>query len=132
MSVDALQYAPDKPAAFVEAARILRPGGRFGFFAFEVAGERVTDLPVIGVDPVEDYRPLLDEAGLSVLRYEQTPGWEWRLEAAYRAILDAEASLRAEMGETAFAALSAEVGLTLEREPYRGHVFVVAERLSSA
>ncbi|MHB8376831.1 MAG: SAM-dependent methyltransferase [Dehalococcoidia bacterium] len=36
MSVDALQYAPDKQAAIAEAARILRPGGRFVFTAYEL------------------------------------------------------------------------------------------------
>lgn len=34
-SEDALQYVPDKRAAFVEAARILRPGGRLVFSAFD-------------------------------------------------------------------------------------------------
>ena len=36
MSVDALQYVPDKTAALVEVARILHPGGRFAFVAFEL------------------------------------------------------------------------------------------------
>ncbi len=36
MSVDALQYVPDKTAALVEVARILRPGGRFAFVALSL------------------------------------------------------------------------------------------------
>ena len=41
ISVDALQYAPDKRARLKEAARILRPGGRLVFTAFEVEPQRV-------------------------------------------------------------------------------------------
>ena len=41
MSVDALQYVPDKSKALAEAARLLRPGGHFAFVAFELDTERV-------------------------------------------------------------------------------------------
>src|SRR5205823_11307432 len=54
MTVDALQYAPDKAAAFREFARIIRPGGALAFFAFELDPERARGLPVIGDDPVDD------------------------------------------------------------------------------
>ena len=40
MTVDALQYAPNKVQAFAEVARILRPGGRFAFVAFELDPSR--------------------------------------------------------------------------------------------
>lgn len=56
MTVDALQYARDKRKALVEVARILCPGGRFAFVAFELDAERVAGLPVWD-DPVSDYRP---------------------------------------------------------------------------
>jgi ubiquinone/menaquinone biosynthesis C-methylase UbiE len=36
-----LQYAPNKAQAFAEVARILRPGGRFAFVAFELDQSRV-------------------------------------------------------------------------------------------
>lgn len=52
MSVDALQYAPDKRSALDEMIRVLRPGGRLAFIAFEVDPSKVTGLPVLGVDPV--------------------------------------------------------------------------------
>jgi ubiquinone/menaquinone biosynthesis C-methylase UbiE len=74
MSEDALQYVPNKGAAFREMARILRPGGRLVFTAFELERERVHGLAVLGDDPVDDFRPLLEAEGLSVERYEEVPG----------------------------------------------------------
>ena len=71
MSVDALQYAPDKRAACQEVSRILQPSGRFAFTAFELDRERVAGLPVIGADPIDDFRPLLEESGFRVEVYEE-------------------------------------------------------------
>lgn len=128
MSVDALQYAPDKRAAIREFARLVRPGARLAFFAFELDPERSRDLPIIGDNPVEDYRPLLDEAGFRVLAYEETPRWHDRLFAAYGAVIDAQQALREEMGEIATAAMLSEMTVTLQRDIYRGRVFALAER----
>jgi ubiquinone/menaquinone biosynthesis C-methylase UbiE len=126
LSLDALQYAPSKQAAFNEAARVLKPDGRFVFTAFEVVPDRVTDLPVLGDDPVDDYQPLLERAGFDVKSYEETGGWNERLTAAYEAILQHADALEREMGSDAYAALSLEVALTLERKPYRRRVMAVA------
>src|SRR5438093_421057 len=128
MTVDALQYAPDKAAAFREFARIIRPGGALAFFAFELDPERARGLPVIGDDPVDDYRPLLRDADFEVLHYEQTPNWHDRLFTAYRAVIDAQEVLREEMGVPATAAMLSEMTLALERDIYSGRVFAVAER----
>lgn len=128
MSADALQYAPDKQAALDEAARILRSGGRLVFACFEVDAERVAGVPALGVDPVADYRPLLDAAGFVVTAYAETPGWRERLTAAYQAIVDAKVALMAEMGEAAYASLHGEVALTLHLRPYRSRVLVAASR----
>ena len=128
MSVDALQYAPDKSAALREFARIVLPGGRLAFFAFELHPARAQGLPVIGEDPVDDYRPLLDEAGFRVLQYDETPRWHDRLFAAYGAVIEAQEALREEMGEMAMAAMLSEMTVTLERDIYSGRVFAVAER----
>jgi SAM-dependent methyltransferase len=128
MSVDALQYAPDKTAALREFARIIRPGGTLAFFAFELHPERARGLPVIGDDPVDDYRPLLLDAGFDVLQYDQTPDWHERVFAAYGAVVDAQAVLREEMGGPATAAMLSEMTLTLERDIYSGRIFAVAER----
>jgi SAM-dependent methyltransferase len=128
MSADALQYAPDKQAALDEAARILRPGGRLVFACFELDPDRVAGLPVLGTDPVNDYRPLLEHAGFDVASYGETPGWRIRLTAAYQAIIDEETALTTEMGATAYGALLGEVSLTLQVNPYRRRILATATR----
>ncbi len=128
MSVDALQYAPDKQAALNEAARILRPGGRLVFACFEVEAERVAGVPILGTDPVGDYRPLLERAGFDVLSYAETADWRQRVTGAYQAIVDARPPLTDEMGAAAYGALLGEVSLTLRLQPYRRRVMVSAKR----
>jgi ubiquinone/menaquinone biosynthesis C-methylase UbiE len=126
MSLDSLQYVPDKRATFSEVARVLRPGGRLAFTAFEVDPARVRDVPVLGTDPVSDYSTLLRDAGFTVDTYEETPGWQERLVAAYSAVTAAEPELRPELGDSAMDALLLEMSLTLQIEPYRRRVFVLA------
>lgn len=131
MTIDALQYAPDKTAAIREFARIVRPGGRLAFFSFELDPQRAEGLPVIGDDRVSDYRPLLEANGFEVLSYEQTPQWHERLSAAYRGVIDAQEALKEEMGPLAMSAMLSEMTLTLDRDLYCGRVFAVAERKTS-
>jgi SAM-dependent methyltransferase len=126
MSLDALQYVPDKRMTFSEVARVLVGGGRFAFTAFEVDRDRVRDVAVLGVDPVADYSALLREVGFVVDAYEETPGWHERLVAAYRAVIAAEPMLRAEMGDAAMDALLLEMSFNLQVEPYPRRVFAVA------
>jgi SAM-dependent methyltransferase len=128
MSLDSLQYVPDKRATFSEVARVLIQGGRFAFTAFEVDPVRVRDVPVLGVDPVSDYSAVLRDVGFTVDTYEETPGWHDRLVAAYSAVIAAEAELRPELGDSAMNALLLEMSLTLQLEPYQRRVFAVARR----
>jgi 2-polyprenyl-3-methyl-5-hydroxy-6-metoxy-1,4-benzoquinol methylase len=128
MSIDSLQYVPDKQAAFAEIARTLKPSGRMAFTAFELDAETVTGFPVLGEDPVGDYRPVLEDVGLTVETYEQTPGWEERLTAAYSAVIDAEALLRPEMGDAAMDSYLLEMSTTLALKPYKGRAYVVARK----
>ena len=128
MSEDAMQYVPDKRAAMAEAARILRPGGRLVFTAFELDAERSAGLPAWGTDPVGDYRPLLTEAGFSVDTYEEIAGWPEPLTATYSALLDSGEQLKREMGEIAAQALFLELTMTLQQKPYRRRVLAVATR----
>jgi len=128
MSVEAFQYAPDKRRALAELHRVLRPGGRLGLICFEVDPAKASGLPVLGVDPVADYQPLLVQAGFTIDTYEETPGWEARVYAAFGAIVDASDALTAEMGERAASGAIAEAMLTVAMKPYPRRVLVVAAR----
>ena len=128
MSEDAIQYAPDKRAFAVEAARILRPGGRFVFTVFEVDPERAALLPGFNADPVADYRPLLTDAGFEIDIYEEVFGWPEPLTSAYAAVVAASATLEQEMGEVATRALILEMSMTLQQKPYERRVLVAATR----
>jgi SAM-dependent methyltransferase len=128
MSIDALQYAPGKRAAFAELVRIMRPGARAGIVCFEVDPAKVEGLPVLGVDPVADYRPLMAAAGLRIEAYEETPGWQERVHAAFSAIAASNDALIAEMGEPAAAAAAAEALLTLQIRPYPRRIMAVVCR----
>lgn len=128
MTVDALQYAPDKTRALVEVARILRPGGRFAFVAFELDAERIAAVPGVWEDPVGDFRPLLATTGFEVLTYEQIPGWERHVADGFGAVVAQRDRLEAELGPAAAAALVLEASLTLQLEQYSGHVLAICER----
>jgi hypothetical protein len=86
----------------------------------------VAGLPILNADPVPDYRPALEQAGFTIQTYEETPNWRERLTAAYNAIMQAKETLIQEMGPIAATALTTEVSLTLERQPYRRRVLAVA------
>jgi len=128
MSEDALQYVPDKRAALSEAARILRAGGRLVYTAYELDRGRAANMPVLGVDPVEDYRPVLAEAGFRIEIYEEVPGWPEPMTTTYSTILDAREALTREMGEAAVGALFWEMSMTLQQQPYRRRVLVAATK----
>jgi SAM-dependent methyltransferase len=127
MTVDALQYAPDKAAAFREVARILRAGRRFAFVAFELDPDRIAGLPV-WQDPVADYRPLLEESGFDVLSYDEIPRWRHHVADGFGAVVAAREALEAELGEAAATATFLEATVTLELEPYCGHVLAITAR----
>ena len=128
MSVEAFQYAPDKRAALSEARRVLRPGGRLAIVAFEVDPKTVTGIPVLGKDPVSDYRPLLEAAGFELTAYEEPPGWEDRVYGAFQAIVDAAEQLTAEMGEVAAGGALTEATVTLSLRPYPRRILACALR----
>jgi SAM-dependent methyltransferase len=127
MSIDALQYVSDKSAALLEVVRILRPGGRLAFVAFELDPGRVAGLG-LWEDPVPDYRPLLEQVGFEITGYSQIPHWADQVEAGFGAILAEQDALEAELGEAAAAVMVMEAAVTIELKPYRGHVLAVATR----
>jgi SAM-dependent methyltransferase len=128
MSVDAIQYAPHIARSFAEIRRVLRPGGRLAFTAFELEASRVAGLPAWS-DPVSDYRPLLERGGFRVLRYDELPGWCEQVTATFTAIIAARQALETELGAAAAGALLAEASITVDLQPYKGHVLAVASRL---
>jgi SAM-dependent methyltransferase len=128
MTVDALQYAPDKTAALAEVSRILRTRGRFAFVAFELDAQAIAQVEGIWEDPVGDYRPLLEAAGFNVVSYDQIPDWQNQVSAGFGAVVAEQATLEAEMGERAAAATMLEASITLGLQPYCGHVLAVATR----
>jgi SAM-dependent methyltransferase len=127
MSLDSLQYVPDKRATFADVVRVLVDGGRLAFTAFEVDPGRVRGVPALGVDPIPDLAALLRDAGLAVETYEETLGWRDRMVAAYAAVVAAESELRPQLGDDALDALTLETALTLQIEPYPRRIFAVAQ-----
>ena len=73
MSIDAFLFTPDKPAAARELARVLRPGGRLAMTTWDYHAQPVNRPPQVG-----DHRPLLEEAGFVIERYDDTDDWESR------------------------------------------------------
>ncbi len=126
MSEDALQYVPDKKATMAELARIMRQAARLVFTAYELDPERAASLPILGVDPVEDYRPVLKDAGFKVEVYEEIAGWPEPMTTTYSAVVNAKEHLTQEMGEAAVGALFMEMSMTLEQQPYRRRVLAAA------
>jgi ubiquinone/menaquinone biosynthesis C-methylase UbiE len=128
MTIEAFQYAPDKRAASTEFFRILKPGGRVAIVCFEVDPAKVEGVPVLGIDPIPDYTPVLEQAGLAIDVYEETPGWANRVYPTFSALVDASAALNAEMGERAAAGTLSEAMLTVAMRPYPRRVLIVARR----
>src|SRR4051812_4278272 len=127
-TIEAFQYAPDKRAALAEFARVLRPGGRAAIVCFEVDRAKAEGLPVIGVDPIPDYTPLISNSCLTLVAYEETPGWEERVYATFGALVDAADAITADIGERAAAGALAEAMLTVQMKPYPRRVLIVVER----
>jgi cyclopropane fatty-acyl-phospholipid synthase-like methyltransferase len=128
VSIDALQYAPDKLAALQEAARLLRPGARLALTTFELDPQRAASLPVYGTDPVSDLRPLLEQAGFTVETYEEASGWLARVASTFAAVLDARAQLVDELGAETAGALTWEAEAHLKAHIYRRRVLASALR----
>jgi SAM-dependent methyltransferase len=94
MSVDSLLFAPDKPAAAAEMARVLRPGGRLVATTWDYHAQPVGRPP-----QVSDHRPLLADVGLQVEVYDETVDWDQRQRAIAEQLLDSVDELANESGE---------------------------------
>ncbi len=133
MSVDTLWAVPDKAGAIREIARILKPGARFAFTNWD--RDRT---PPGYPPPLGDHRPLLEEAGFAVERYDLQPDAEVKRRAYYERVVAAEAALVQEMGEEATSRLMFEAKGTLglvDGVDYLAHsrrIFVVARKYDSS
>ena len=90
MSFDAFMFTPHKQAAFVELARVIRPGGRLAMTSWDFHSQPANRPP-----QVADHRPLVELAGLTVLGYDETENWRERC-MVFTDFLDSHASDLAE------------------------------------
>lgn len=89
-----INLAPDKLRVFLEAARLLRRGGRLAI-ADIVADSALPENVVCNADlwaaciggaaQRNDYRAAIEEAGLTVERFEENPGYQFISDRARRA-----------------------------------------------
>jgi ubiquinone/menaquinone biosynthesis C-methylase UbiE len=123
MSIDALQFMPDKAAVLAEVRRILRPNARFALTTWEPS-ESVPDAPENPND--RPLRTLLEGAGFSIERYEATPAWRRFAKALYEGWLREKETLVAEMGAESYAALEEEATDLLPKLDHEERVLIVS------
>ncbi|MEV8212514.1 class I SAM-dependent methyltransferase [Leifsonia sp. NPDC077715] len=120
LCADAIFFATDRIAAVREAARILRPGGRYAFTAHESDDGRPHAVP--------DWRPIIEAGGLEVVARIEIPRWAEQLGRMYDVWMANLDEVRQTLGEEAANAMREEaetVGPTL---PNRTGVLYVAQR----
>jgi len=87
ISIDTLTYLQEKVKALCETARILRPGASFVFTAWETPTS------------MNDYRPILQEAGFEIITYKEILNWEQRQREVYKKIIESQSILIKDMGK---------------------------------
>lgn len=122
MSVDALLFAVDKPAALQEFRRIVSPGGRLVFTSWDYNRQPAGRPP-----QVDDHRPLLSSAGFEVLAYEETIDWRARISATTAGLIDSVEELAAESGQPPKEVEAALVEMRETIDAMSRRVFVVAQ-----
>jgi ubiquinone/menaquinone biosynthesis C-methylase UbiE len=128
MSVDTIWAIPDKVALLRETARILKDGARFVFTNWDWERSPPGALP-----PVNDHRPLLQQAGFEIESYDIQPSEDKR-RAYYERAVAAESALLDELGEEETQKILYEprgwLGLIdgTNYFPYTRRIFVVARR----
>jgi SAM-dependent methyltransferase len=122
VSLDVLCFVPDKTAAIVEVARILRPGARFGFTTWEEDGysERLKS------EQIPDHRPVLDAAGFEVDTYQEPENWRQQQRAVLEGLLASEQDLTTEKGKSTADHFMALANGMLNAMPKRRYVVILA------
>lgn len=90
---DAVFFATDRVAVFVEMSRVLRRGARFLFTADDSDADRPT--------AVADWTPLIEAAGLIFEAKEEIPRWRDGLQKMYDTWIDHIDEVRRELGTEA-------------------------------
>jgi SAM-dependent methyltransferase len=125
VSIDALIFAPDKRAALVEFARVLRPGGRFVATTWDFHRQ-----PAGRPAQVDDHRPLRAEAGLAELSYTVTDDWRHRITPGADGLHAAAADIAAESGEDVSDVRAQLVQMRDSIDAMTRRVLIVAERVA--
>jgi ubiquinone/menaquinone biosynthesis C-methylase UbiE len=123
MSIDALQFMPDKAAVLSEIHRILRANGRFALTTWEPAESEAGAAEDSNNRPL---RTLLEGAGFRVERYQPTPAWRRFAKLLYEGWLQEKETLVAEMGAESYAALEEEATDMLPKLDDQERVLIVS------
>jgi ubiquinone/menaquinone biosynthesis C-methylase UbiE len=123
MSIDALQFMPDKAAVLAEVRRILRTNARFALTTWEPAKSE----PGAPENPNNrPLRTLLEGAGFHVERYEATPAWRRFAKELYEGWLREKEPLVAEIGAEGYAPLEEEATTLLPKLDDAERVLIVS------
>ena len=125
IALDVLLFAPDQAAALRETARILRPGGRFGFTSWEQQHGLSQRL---NAPQLADYRPILEETGFDVESYDEPSDWRRQQRTLLEAIIAHEHELGGEIEEMALAQFLGMARGALKDMPSRRYAFGIARR----
>lgn len=124
LSIDALLFAPDKPRALREIARVLAPGGRLVATTWDYHTQ-----PVNRPQQVDDHRPLLVDAGFRVVGYDETPRWLENHRQLDSLMLDAVDDLAEEGGEAPADVRAGIQEMAQTVEAMLRRVLIVAEKI---
>lgn len=117
VSIDAFWMVLNKPAAFREAGRLVRPGARLVLTTWEP--EHI------------DHTRMARKAGFDVVECVEPPDWRRRQIAVYEAILRLLPRLASEMGGAAAAILGAEAREAPDMLSRSRRILLIADKVRS-